>query len=358
LTGADALDLLFSERGDQPSGISYLNTTPYIVPFLIEILPHTNTHYRSKIMEIFAELIRNPYYITIGYGYAFKLHAIRQNKVVWDSANAIWDGYDTYKLMVSDKDSWVRVSAVGLLSLFTHKASELFPFFLSSLEREPERNNQKWLIRDAARLIGIAPYDRENVGNRTKYADDLLRVFVSHSDVSFRLEVALAYVELTRLNMDESARFGIFMPVDDQITQALKQHVETLLQAEKPSELDFPQAIQYLRMVSISLVAELLERENLSPIHAHMIVSALMNYDFERIDRTMPPWTYYHTYKKSNSSQIFYYRDRGVLLKNQIDALRLVVDCEPFWELPTNLLSFLFGLPDSRDELRALIEKT
>ncbi len=41
----------------------------------------------------------------------------------------------------------------------------------------------------------------------------------------------------------------------------------------------------------------------------------------------------------------------------QGQALRAIVDQDKVWEIPTNLFSFFYGLPDSREALRALIDK-
>jgi hypothetical protein len=38
--------------------------------------------------------------------------------------------------------------------------------------------------------------------------------------------------------------------------------------------------------------------------------------------------------------------------------LRAIIDCDRFWERPTNLFSFFYGLPDDREELRKLVENT
>lgn len=37
-------------------------------------------------------------------------------------------------------------------------------------------------------------------------------------------------------------------------------------------------------------------------------------------------------------------------------ALKAIVAADRVWERPTNLFSYFYGLPDSRDELRKLVE--
>ena len=46
-----------------------------------------------------------------------------------------------------------------------------------------------------------------------------------------------------------------------------------------------------------------------------------------------------------------------LIMPNQKQILKAILNCELFWELPTNLLSFFYGLPDDRQKLRKLISE-
>lgn len=67
----------------------------------------------------------------------------------------------------------------------------------------------------------------------------------------------------------------------------------------------------------------------------------------------------YYDYPKNQWGETrWWYSPGEKLTKRQGDAIAAVANNDKFWEIPTNLFSFFYGLPDSRDELRALIEKS
>ena len=55
------------------------------------------------------------------------------------------------------------------------------------------------------------------------------------------------------------------------------------------------------------------------------------------------------------SHQIQNYRLGRGFSTQQAKALIYLVDCDQFWEIPSNLLSFFFDLPDDRTALRKLL---
>lgn len=52
------------------------------------------------------------------------------------------------------------------------------------------------------------------------------------------------------------------------------------------------------------------------------------------------------------------YRPGVPLKEEQRDILQAIVDCDPFWEISTNLFSFYYGLPDEREALRELVQQS
>jgi len=77
-----------------------------------------------------------------------------------------------------------------------------------------------------------------------------------------------------------------------------------------------------------------------------------------------PPWNNHPVLNRSEiangviyaySTSNRHYTDAESLNSNQRLVLRIICDCEPFWELPTNLFSFYYGLPDEREALCELL---
>ncbi len=110
---------------------------------------------------------------------------------------------------------------------------------------------------------------------------------------------------------------------------------------------------------------ELIKRIDLTPIEAHRHCRELMRYAFLPAYHPSSSlfWNTYHdAIKVKVGEPILYHhyqtdRNRQEIRRNQSKrtVLAFIVNCDPFWEHPTNLFSHYYGLPDDRKALRALL---
>jgi len=104
---------------------------------------------------------------------------------------------------------------------------------------------------------------------------------------------------------------------------------------------------------------------DLSPEQAHLIARALLAATFLHARSIESHWERFPNFDRRTEG-IFYLQHfdaaRHILrpplmYKVKHPFLQAILEAEKVWELPTNLFSFFYGLPDSREGLRALLER-
>jgi hypothetical protein len=148
--------------------------------------------------------------------------------------------------------------------------------------------------------------------------------------------------------------------------------VAELFPFEKHHILDALVKLASIRLFDSGLFT-LFEHPELEAVDAHLVGRELVDYAFRRYDagyetgypfRTrwfneqFPRQAYAVSYTYQNHRGVgrTHYWPRQKLTDRQEKVLSTIVNSDRFWSIPTNLFSFFYGLPDSRDELRALIE--
>jgi len=138
-------------------------------------------------------------------------------------------------------------------------------------------------------------------------------------------------------------------------------------------------ALRMLRSFGPQVHRRFLDSPKLTPLLAHIICRDSLDEVFERIrhhhstyvehsmhDADWSRWLRYTDLFRINLANPpdMMYQSPGVINtvrrdrfdEPQYRALKAVVDCDVFWELPTNIFSFFYGFPDDREGLRQLLE--
>ncbi|MHB8630148.1 MAG: hypothetical protein ACYDBJ_28330 [Aggregatilineales bacterium] len=124
-------------------------------------------------------------------------------------------------------------------------------------------------------------------------------------------------------------------------------------------------------------MAQALQTDNMTAVTAHHIIREMLEMTFTRIGpnyrhsqryskfewatyeptgQTKDREGYLYIYALSDLHLIRHlYRAGQPLNQHQRLVIEVIVNCDQFWQLPTNLFSFFYGLPNSRGELQALI---
>ncbi|HVU09616.1 MAG TPA: hypothetical protein VHD90_00005, partial [Phototrophicaceae bacterium] len=179
---------------------------------------------------------------------------------------------------------------------------------------------------------------------------------------SVRVEVALDLVDL--------ATDGRWFGTSDDI---LPTTIDFLVGELNSSSS--PEVATHLAKLDLQTVITLLQSDRLKPLSVHLLAREslnrvfyprtrdnLGNADYEFAQFGVTPILSYRDVAGRLSTRRFYIPDKmlGTVVKptRQRQLLTVIVDTDRFWTIPTNMFSFFFDLPDSRDELRALLAKS
>ncbi len=138
------------------------------------------------------------------------------------------------------------------------------------------------------------------------------------------------------------------------------------------------QIVERLQRLKINEMIAALQIENMTGKAAHLIIREILDKAFGRIranySKTASDWytqwrryeaalfeaeddQHFYAFQERTGALRHYYVANRSLNRFETLAIEAIVNCDPFWQIPTNLFSFFYGLPDSRDELRALLAK-
>jgi hypothetical protein len=109
-----------------------------------------------------------------------------------------------------------------------------------------------------------------------------------------------------------------------------------------------------------AVLCQILSHPDITPEQAHLIGRAILAR--ELLSGTYQHdqhWSYHpRSFYRTAEAAIYGFRTRGrdAIHARSRPALARLVESDAFWAQPSNLLSFFYGLPDDRADLRALLE--
>ena len=381
--------------------IAHQNTvypaTPLVVPFLIKLLdiPDYDVFW---VLELLNKVMKGCF-AQLGFGFSSKPYRISNQylKRCYESYSNIALGYELFRGFSRHASAEVRYSAVNLLARIPERYSlTRFEFRrLLAVETNPVVTS---LI--LMRLTDIVPWDR--------------RPYLSQRDTRLRpLLLKGLYIELIKPFMsDEQDRLTQLIAVQawgklqgtrplsvpDKVIDIyfeafnhpikiknlvnyiryndfyLDDYVHPHLVLGKITSLGIGQIAQHLCSDILSaeyvhyLVRELLERISLD---GYIKVSSFLLSDFRKwkhLDGGVSSPFSYHEYQSDErieNNRIYYKTEKGkrhtysagkqllIMYKREI---QVIVDCNKFWEIESNLFSFFYALPDDREALQQLLQ--
>src|SRR5262249_24442619 len=116
--------------------------------------------------------------------------------------------------------------------------------------------------------------------------------------------------------------------------------------------------LQDLVLLSGETLLQVLHVPDLSREQAHLIVRCLLAQTFLSSKRNPRYWEQYFDFRGKDKGGLYSLEQVTALdTPQRKNIIQAIIDTDVFWELPTNIFSFFFGLPDSREALQALLDK-
>jgi hypothetical protein len=322
------------------------DTTPYIIPFLMELLARDDTPDRDHLLYHLsgvAEYRFNHEYLSI--------HMMRLCLQTYDALRA---GLPLLLHLLTEAPKEVRQASAELLQYMTDEVESLIPDLLARFRNEQEEEVQIALLRALKTLFHSLEWPRYAL--KTQFAPVFKEIVETHPSHVVRVAAARASVELV----------GMFsLRVEDRVSP----HVADLLVQEfltPTAPLDYKeqgstsyhkdQIVKDLAQLKPESLLGLLKHPDISAEDAHVIARGLLVVAFlSGADESH--WRHFPSYDKRAEGAIYvrHYAAERTIAYGRKSILQALVDADKVWERPTNLFSFFYGLPDSRDALRALL---
>ena len=347
----DARDFLLG--GGQDYGDIY-DTTPYIIPFLFEILNSPDGPDKDKLLSHLAEVAGQISYLS--------RPSIPMMRLCLRTYDALKAGMGILIALLDDPSVEVRAGDVELLGCMTDEVESLIPELIRSFRKEETEEIQIALLTCLKRLMHSLEWRRFAL--RGQYAPFFKEVVEDHPSHTVRVAAARASVEL--VGRIKGKQIQLSPEVPGLLTQEFLKVSSGLDHKKRGMEFSHAEQIarDLSRLSNHEPLLTLMQTPDLSPEQAHIIARALMAAEFLHGPMIESHWERFASYDRKTEG-LFYLQEfyamreirPSIMYKVKRPFLQAIVEAEKVWEIPTNLFSSFYGLPDAREGWREMLEK-
>ena len=275
---------------------------------------------------------------------------------------------DVFIQLLGDDNVKVRTASLQILGLLVEQSQQIFPAILDCIEKTDDMWTQ---------AVGAWAYTllvHHSVKHyRDSHMDQVLKWVENTDNLHLKFVAAIAYLLLQP--------YGTRLPdiVFETIVQLLNTNlVDALFMTDgddfddlRDDYLPFDDIASIItmncrRFNRPDLWLRILPELELTPALAHMCFREMMSLEFFSINRNplnkkwdnishLRRWFTLEEAIYRTQGRLAYYRPDDRLSNPQRAIIKAIVNCDPFWQVSSNLFSFYFNLPDDRHALRALI---
>jgi hypothetical protein len=275
-----------------------------------------------------------------------------------DTHNTIRSGLDLYLRLLHHADSEIRAATAQVIGWLPDCSKQSLDPLWGTLVKESAPKALFMQLESIALLFRFArPLPISDRDALMRFIDNLSR---SHSDHEIRLRAAMTWVQINlgiKISERKTVPSNMIALLGDALIDHKKYHDLWYHSYDEPVSV-------YVRMAGMNVMARMLELKDLTPYPAHLIAGKMLDETFDRrgVYGHKAVYSAYknrHNDKPDDHYQLpehhKQYTGGKLRHRDQREVIEAIVACEPFWEYPTNLLSFFYGLPDEREQLRALL---
>ena len=335
--------------GDQQDSGDIYDTTPIIMRFLFEVLA-------AAPLPVKAELIER------------MIGPISTTQTSADSINHMRNFVATYDLfkahlplleeLLYSPETGIRLDALAILAQMKEELKDVQPMLLEYFQNGPAEE-------ECVAIIGALKslwWGRWALLDWNQDLDEAYHRFLEATLAAHPLPVvrvaaarALAY----RLGGYQWRATPLLQTVSAMLADEFFAH-SVRFDSEDYRPTHTRQIVQEIAHLysGAEVLDEILKKPALTPDQAHLLGRAMLARDiiYSEPQQTMH-WQHYPLHHKGEGTLYGFPTYRTGAIRGQVrSVLERLVDRDMFWQAPTNLLSFFYGLPDDRAELRALLE--
>lgn len=326
------------------------DTTPWIIPFCLEVLAMEGAPGKAELMQ---HLSGQGMYIAES-----GVHSIHKMNLCLQTYATLRAGLDVFLDLLAHGDRDERLAACELLQYMTDDSEQLIPVLLKRIELEADEAVQVGLLYCLKALFASLEWPRFPL--KEQYAPALRAIVEEHPSPQVRVAAARASVELPQYRLR-----------DDNLISAQVAELLALefLQPDPPIHWteDIPLIYQehlvhdLARLSDPAMLLHLLANPGITAEQAHLIARGLLCQAFVHRANQRSHWKQMASVEKHKEG--YYYLGEHAIADFQLERspvraiLQAITAADRVWDRPTNLFTYFYGLPDSRDALRRLAEQ-
>jgi hypothetical protein len=326
------------------------DTTPRIIPFCLEVLAMDGAPGKSELM---IQLSGQGMYIADA-----EVRSVHMMDLCLQTYEALRDGLNLYLELLTHGDRNEKLAACELLQYMTDDLERLIPELLEQFAREADEEVQVSLLYCLKQLFGSLEWPRFQL--KEQYAPKLKAIVDEHPVQIVRVAAARVSVELVR-------KYRI--PNDDLISRQVAMLLaQEFLQPGTPMHWSEDDPLIYQENIVRDLarlsdtfpLLHLLDEAGITAKQAQLLARGLLCQALAGESEHRRHWQQIPSHERRKEGDFYQFQhiiQPWQLKTDRVHAiLQAIIDKERVWERPSNLFSYFYGLPDSRDELRRLVE--
>ncbi len=330
-----------------------VDMTPHVIPFLIELLTYDDTPGRVDLLDHLAGLANEMVYCG---------RVIRRARLSIQTYDAFKAGLNRLLDLLKDNSPEVRIASAKLLQFMTEDFKYLIPALVERFQTEPDEAVQVALLQSLKSLFAWPWTGLYGDELKKQYVPFFKEVVETHTSQKVRVAAARASVELLEHILPDYGRLSVQVPT--LLCQAfLEQHPSFY----DPDYYEVEKIVSDLAKLKEGPLLSLLQDPSIDAQQAHLIVRGLLaNAFLHRGGEDSPYWGHeLDNWHRQDEGKFYshyawvqyYYGGREHLNDTGKRVLQAIAEADKVWEIPTNLFSFFFGLPDSREGLQSMCDR-
>lgn len=343
----EALEFLLG--GGQDFGDIY-DTTPHIIPFLFEILNFPDAFDKEMLLFHLSGVAEH-----ISISPKASIHMLQLRLQTYEAIKA---SLGIVLALLNDPSKEVRLASVDLLGYMTDEVERLIPEMIRYFQAESEEEVQVAMMNCFKRLLNSLEWPRFELKNQ--YAPFFQAVVEMHSADRVRVAAARVSVELVG---HYNRKQDILSP---QVPAILSKEFFEL--GSPLNSLEAGATVYHMEMIAKDLsrltpepMMKILQESAINAEQAHVLTRALLASTFLQAEAIDSHWEHFPNFDRRTEGKFYTYHHAvlhslGHPFQARARTLQAIVDTDRVWEIPTNLFSYFYGLPDTRDALQALLE--
>ncbi len=341
-----ALEFLF---GSQQDSGTVAETTQYIIPFVLELLVDEKYSSKKQLLIELSGLGIEPF---------AKHYSIRKVRCHLAAYDALESGLQIYLNLLNDPNFEIRKGAIEVLGKLSNSGVFIAQKLVSHFSLEENNDVKASIIDSLGTILDVRDFSQIDI--RKQYKDFFKDIVESDFESQLRYNAAHVSIRVSMGNF-----WGKQIKPDEVSPKVAQTLIEEYWKIHLDHSLDYIQReiIELLSQLDSQPLESLLNDKRTTPEDAYHIVRGLM---FSAVNSYHAPARWRDQYWNEHPN--FEKRQKGnfhilggvhfAIIPETKRIIRAIVENDIFWQLPTNLFSYFYDLPNDRDELRKLINES